>query len=90
MPKLGRPVTVIELSKEERERLEEVVRRRRAGKADVQRARVVLLSAEGCTGKDIARRVGLTSTSASTPQSIAPIFTNWPRATSSGNAGTCS
>jgi transposase len=59
MPKLGRPVIVIELSKDEREQLEEVARRRRAGKADVQRARVVLLSAEGCTGKDIARRVGL-------------------------------
>jgi transposase len=59
MSKLGRPVTVIELSKEERKHLEELVRRRRAGKADVQRARVVLLSAEGCTGKDIAGRVGL-------------------------------
>ena len=59
MPNLGRPVTVIELSKAERTQLEGVVRRRRVTKADVQRARVVLLSAEGCTGKEIARRVGL-------------------------------
>jgi transposase len=59
MPKLGRPITVIELSEEEREQLEGLVRRRRAAKADVQRARVVLLSAEGSSGKDIARRVGL-------------------------------
>jgi transposase len=33
--------------------------RRRAAKADVQRAKVVLFSAQGCTGKEIARRVGL-------------------------------
>lgn len=59
MPKRGRPVTVIELSKAERQQLEEVMRRRRVAKADAQRARVVLLSAEGCTGKDIAQRVGL-------------------------------
>ena len=59
MLKRGRPVTVIELSKEERQQLEEVLRRRRVAKADAQRARVVLLSAEGCTGKEIARRVGL-------------------------------
>lgn len=59
MPNRGRPVTVIELSKAERVELEELVRRRRVAKADAQRARVVLLSAEGCTGKEIARRVGL-------------------------------
>lgn len=59
MPKLGRPVRVIELSNEEREQLEEVVRRRRVAKADVQRARVVLLSAGGVAGNEIARRVGL-------------------------------
>jgi transposase len=59
MPNRGRPVTVIELSKEERQQLEALVRRRRVAKADAQRARVVLLSAEGCMGKDIAQRVGL-------------------------------
>lgn len=59
MPKRGRPVTVIELSREERAQLEGLVRRRRAARADVQRARVILLSAGGCTGKEIARRVGL-------------------------------
>src|SRR4051794_11991864 len=59
MSKRGRPVSVIELSKEERQQLEELVRRRRVAKSDAQRAQVVLLSAEGCTGKDIARRVGL-------------------------------
>jgi transposase len=59
MPKRGRPITVIELSEEEREQLEAVTRRRRAAKSDVQRARVILLSAEGCPGTEIARRVGL-------------------------------
>ena len=59
MPRLGRPVIVIELSAGEKEELEGVVRRRRAAKADVQRAKVVLLSAQGVSGKEIARRVGL-------------------------------
>ena len=59
MPRLGRPVIVISLSKAEKRQLEELVRRRRAAKADVQRARVVLLSAEGIPGKEIARRVDL-------------------------------
>ena len=59
MSKLGRPVIAIELSKEEKAQLEGLVRRRRAAKADVQRAKVVLLSAQGCAGKEIARRVGL-------------------------------
>lgn len=59
MPKLGRPITTIELSNAEKEQLEAVVRRRRAARADVQRARVILLSAKGTTGKEIARRVGL-------------------------------
>jgi transposase len=59
MSRRGRPVTVIELSEEERQQLEEVVRRRRVAKADAQRAQVVLLSAEGCAGKDISRRVGI-------------------------------
>jgi transposase len=57
--RLGRPIKVIELSEEEKQALEKVVRRRRSAKAEVQRARVVLLSAEGCTGKEIALRVGL-------------------------------
>jgi len=43
MAKLGRPVVVIELSKEEQE----------------QRAKVVLPSTEGRTGQEIALRVGL-------------------------------
>ena len=55
----GRPVTPIVLSQEEREQLTELVRRRRVPKADAQRARVILLSAEGHTGRDIARRVGV-------------------------------
>lgn len=59
MPRLGRPIIVIELSGEEKEQLEGIVRRRRAAKADVQRARVVLLSAQGIAGKEIARRVGM-------------------------------
>jgi transposase len=63
MPKLGRPITTIELSKAEKEQLEAVVRRRRAAKADVQRARVILFSAKGAAGKEIARRVGLSEPS---------------------------
>lgn len=59
MSKRGRPVTSIELSIEERQQLEEVGRRRRVAKADAQRAQVILLSAKGCTGKDIAQRVGI-------------------------------
>jgi DNA-binding CsgD family transcriptional regulator len=57
--KIRSPVTVIELSREEKAQLEQLVRGRRAAKADVQRARMVLFSAQGCTGKEIARRVGL-------------------------------
>jgi transposase len=59
MPKRGRPVTAIELSTEERQQLEKVVRRRGAARADVQRAQVILLSAGNCPGKEIARRVGI-------------------------------
>jgi transposase len=59
MPKRGRPVAAIELSQEERERLEAIVKRRRVAKADAQRAKVILLSAEGCAGREIARRVGI-------------------------------
>jgi transposase len=63
MPNLGRPVTRIILSKEERAQLEGVVRRRRVAKADAQRARTILLSVEGWSGKEIARRVGLSEPS---------------------------
>lgn len=59
MRKRGRPITVIVLSQQEQEQLQELVRRRRVAKAEAQRARVILLSAEGCTGKEIARRVGV-------------------------------
>jgi transposase len=59
MPNRGRPVVVIELSQQERQQLEEVLRRRRVAKADAQRAQVILLSAGGRTGKEIARRAGV-------------------------------
>jgi len=59
MKKRGRPVISIELNLEEKQQLEALVARRRVSKADAQRARVVLLCAQGVTGKEIARRVGL-------------------------------
>jgi len=59
MPKRGRPVIAILLSQQEQAQLEELVRRRRVAKAEAQRAQVILLSTEGCTGREIAQRVGV-------------------------------
>jgi transposase len=51
----------IVLSAEQRRALEAIVARRSEAAGLVRRARVVLLSDEGVTGAEIARRVGLTS-----------------------------
>ena len=55
----GRPPVVIDLTSAEREQLESMLRRRRIAKADAQRAQVILLAAEGATGKEIEARTGL-------------------------------
>ena len=55
----GRPPIIIDLSPAEREHLEGLSRRRRIAKADAQRAQVILLAAEGATGKEIEARTGL-------------------------------
>lgn len=59
MPSQGRPPVVIKLNQTEREHLEGLLRRRRTAKADAQRAQIVLLAAEGATGKEIVARTGL-------------------------------
>jgi transposase len=61
MSKRGRPLTKLELSKEERERLEKIVGRRRVAQAEAQRARVILLAAEGCSNLEIVERTGLSA-----------------------------
>ena len=50
---------IVELTKEERQRLEETVRSRTAPVRTVQRARLILLAAEGMANKAIAKEVGL-------------------------------
>jgi transposase len=50
---------IVELTKEERQRLEETVRSRTAPVRAVQRARLILLAAEGMANKAIAKEVGL-------------------------------
>src|SRR5688572_12894158 len=56
---VGRPVAKIELSNEERERLEAWSRRRKTSQALAERARVVLLSAEGHANGVIAEKLRL-------------------------------
>ncbi len=56
---MRRPLTVIMLTTEERKRLEETVRSRTAPYRKVQRARLILLAADGMANKAIAKEVGL-------------------------------
>jgi len=56
---MRRAETIIVLTAEERERLEELVRMRTAPYRAVQRARLVLLAAEGRPNTEIGREVGL-------------------------------
>lgn len=55
----GRQAVSIQLNAAQREHLEALLRRRNAPAKEVQRARIVLLAAEGLTNTDIAHRVGL-------------------------------
>lgn len=57
--KRGRPTKPLELSEREREALEKVARQRKAGVAEVIRARIVLGCAAGATNKEVAREVGV-------------------------------
>lgn len=57
--KRGRPKKPLELSAEEREALERVARQRKAGVAEVTRARIVLGCAAGATNKEVAGEVGV-------------------------------
>ena len=57
--KRGRPTKPLELSAPEREALERVARRRKAGVAEVIRAKIVLGCAAGTTNKEVAREVGV-------------------------------
>jgi transposase len=61
MPKLGRPLPELKLSKEERQQLESILRRRRVAQADAKRAKVIMLAAEGCSNTEILRRTGLSA-----------------------------
>jgi putative transposase len=55
----GRPKKPLNLSGEEKQRLEAVARQRKAGVAEVTRARIILGCAAGQTNKEVAREVGV-------------------------------
>ena len=56
---MGRKSIVINLSAEEREYLETQTRARTIQAQTVNRARILLLKAEGCTINEIAEQVGI-------------------------------
>jgi transposase len=57
--RLGRPTKPIDLSKEERDVLEQVARQRKAQVAEVQRARIVLACAGGMPNSEVAKQLGV-------------------------------
>ena len=57
--KRGRPTKPIDLTKQEREILEHVSRQRKAGVAEVQRARMVLACADGASNAEVAKQLGV-------------------------------
>lgn len=57
--KPGRPMKALELSEEEREVLEAVTRQRKAGVAEVMRARIVLACAAGRSNTEVAAELGV-------------------------------
>ena len=59
MSKRGRPNQQLEVSRSEREQLEAVVRSRSLPHGVVQRARIVLLSADGVGSNEVAQRCGV-------------------------------
>ena len=56
----GRVAVAIELSALERQRLEELARRRSTAQGLARRARIVLLASDGRENKEIARQLGAT------------------------------
>ena len=58
MPKRGRPVIQIELSKDEEDFLHRLCQKRNSPTTEVKRAKAILLMSEGYSNKDIAKRVG--------------------------------
>lgn len=62
---MGKPAAVLELSAEERARLESLVRSPSSEHRYVMRARIVLLAAEGVASKEIARRLSIRRATAS-------------------------
>lgn len=59
MIKRGRPLTPLILSAEERSHLQSVLRRRQTARADAQRAKVILMAADGHSNKEIVAYTGL-------------------------------
>jgi len=59
MNKRGRPLTPLTLTPAERSQLEGVLRRRQVARADAQRAKVILLAADGHSNKEIVARTQL-------------------------------
>jgi transposase len=57
----GRPIKTLEISSEDREELQRWLRRRQMPAAEQTRARIILLSTEGLTGKEIGKRTGVTA-----------------------------
>ena len=57
--RLGRPIPPLSLSEEEKETLEQWVRRPKTAQALAQRARIVLRCAEGKTNTDVAAELNL-------------------------------
>jgi len=59
MKKRGRPIATLELTPDEKQSLQQTLRRRGAGHAEVLRSKVVLLAAEGLSNTEIVRRTHL-------------------------------
>ncbi len=58
MPRRGRPLRPLELSEDERAQLGRWTRRRHTAAGLAQRARMVLLAAEGLSNREVAARLG--------------------------------
>ena len=58
---VGRPIKALEVSDEDRAELRSWLRRRRIPAAAQTRARIVLLSTEGLSGREVGRRAGVTA-----------------------------
>ena len=57
----GRPIKTLMISADDRQELRRWLRRRQMPAAEQTRARIVLLSSEGLSGKDIGERTGVTA-----------------------------